>query len=382
MSREFILQAPINSHRVRMVSIAQLGGSIYFGLLTTADTGGWKFGFMSDSGWSLGILLDRAARGAMARRVWQPRLGFDAGSVRVFNHGDEDYTLALMMPAWFVQSVLACGPHLDRPTLDSSTSSLDTTRLPPDNLRFMRVLAFMNQKGGVGKTTTAVNVGAALAKLGKSVCMIDVDPQAHLTINYGIEPAAEQPSLYDVLVNDMPLMQAAHIVSDRVAVVPSDIDLAGAEIELVSTIGRELVLKKRIAAAAQMLEREPFDYVILDCPPSLGLLTINALAAADSVIIPMQPHFLALQGMAKLLETVQLVQKRMNPEIESRRRGSDDVRRAGQAQPRSDFRTAKLHRAKRHARRALGRREGVRDTHPPQHQAGRIAELRPADLRL
>ena len=179
----------------------------------------------------------------------------------------------------------------------------------------MRVLAFMNQKGGVGKTTTAVNVGAALARAGKSVCMIDIDPQAHLTINYGIEPAAEQPSLYDVLVNEMPLMQAAHIVSDRVAIVPSDIDLAGAEIELVSIIGRELVLRKRLAAAAQMLEKEPFDYVILDCPPSLGLLTINALAAADTVIIPMQPHFLALQGMAKLLETVQLVQKRMNPKL-------------------------------------------------------------------
>ncbi|HEX8325187.1 MAG TPA: ParA family protein [Tepidisphaeraceae bacterium] len=174
----------------------------------------------------------------------------------------------------------------------------------------MRVLAFMNQKGGVGKTTTTVNVGAALARMGKSVCLIDVDPQAHLTLTYGLEPAAENPSLYDVLVNDMPLMQAAHIVSDRVAVVPSDIDLAGAEIELVSVLGRELVLRKRLAAADGK-----FNYVLLDCPPSLGLLTLNALAAADSVIIPMQPHFLALQGMAKLLETVQLVQKRMNPKL-------------------------------------------------------------------
>lgn len=198
---------------------------------------------------------------------------------------------------------------------DVTKPPLDFPPHAPDNVSPMRVIAFMNQKGGVGKTTTAVNIGAALARLGRSVCMIDIDPQAHLTINYGIEPSADQPSLYDVLVNEMPLMQAAQIVSDRVAVVPSDIDLAGAEIELVSTIGRELVLRKRLAAAQQMLEREPFDYVLLDCPPSLGLLTINALAAADSVVIPMQAHFLALQGMAKLLETVQLVQKRMNPKL-------------------------------------------------------------------
>ena len=174
----------------------------------------------------------------------------------------------------------------------------------------MRVLAFMNQKGGVGKTTTTVNLGAALAEAGKNVCMIDIDPQAHLTINYGLEPSSDQTSLYDVLVNESPLLQAVHQVGERLAVVPSHIDLAAAEIELVSVLGRELVLRKRLEAA-----EHDFDYVLLDCPPSLGLLTINALAVATDVMIPMQPHFLALQGMAKLLETVQLVNKRMNPKL-------------------------------------------------------------------
>ncbi|MBC7784315.1 MAG: ParA family protein [Burkholderiales bacterium] len=174
----------------------------------------------------------------------------------------------------------------------------------------MRVLAFMNQKGGVGKTTTTVNLGAALAQHGKNVCLIDIDPQAHLTINYGLEPSADHLSLYDVLVDETPFMDAVHKVGERLAVVPSHIDLAAAEIELVSVLGRELVMRKRIEAATH-----DFDYILLDCPPSLGLLTINALAAADDVIIPMQPHFLALQGMAKLLETVQLVNKRMNPKL-------------------------------------------------------------------
>jgi chromosome partitioning protein len=174
----------------------------------------------------------------------------------------------------------------------------------------MRVLAFMNQKGGVGKTTTTVNLGAALAQAGRNVCMIDVDPQAHLTINYGLDPNADQTSLYDVLVNETPLLESVHSVGERLAVIPSHIDLAAAEIELVSTLGRELILRKRIEAATH-----DFDYILLDCPPSLGLLTINALAVADDVMIPMQPHFLALQGMAKLLETVQLVAKRMNPKL-------------------------------------------------------------------
>src|SRR5688572_15881369 len=173
-----------------------------------------------------------------------------------------------------------------------------------------RIIALMNQKGGVGKTTTTVNLGAALAEAGRRVCLIDLDPQAHLTINYGVEPTADVTNLYDVLCDDAPFLSAIHKVDERVALIPSSIDLAAAEIELVSVLGRETVLKERMEAATH-----DFDYILIDCPPSLGLLTINALGVANEVIIPMQPHFLALQGFAKLLETVQLVNKRMNPRL-------------------------------------------------------------------
>jgi len=178
----------------------------------------------------------------------------------------------------------------------------------------MRIIAFMNQKGGVGKTTTTVNLGAALAEMGRKVCLIDLDPQAHLTINYGVEPSPDVTSLYNVLVEDKSFLEAIHTIDDNVALVPSSIDLAAAEVELVSVLGREMILKKKIEAA-QSGAAQAFDYILLDCPPSLGLLTINALAAASEVIIPMQPHFLALQGVAKLLETVQLVGRRMNPKL-------------------------------------------------------------------
>lgn len=174
----------------------------------------------------------------------------------------------------------------------------------------MRIIALMNQKGGVGKTTTTANLGAALAEMGKKVLLVDLDPQAHLTINWGVEPSAHTTSLYDVLCDDASFLQSIHKISDQVALVPSSIDLAAAEIELVSVLGRETILKERMEAS----EHE-FDFALLDCPPSLGLLTINALGAANEVIIPMQPQFLALQGFAKLLETVQLVNRRMNPQL-------------------------------------------------------------------
>src|SRR5215218_237223 len=147
----------------------------------------------------------------------------------------------------------------------------------------MRTIAVMNQKGGVGKTTTTVNLGAALAELGKRVCLIDLDPQAHLTINYGVEPKPEQISMYDVLIEDRSILEATFKVSANVALCPSSIDLAAAEIELVSVIGRETMLKQKLESA-----QHDFDFILIDCPPSLGLLTINALSVADEVIIPMQ----------------------------------------------------------------------------------------------
>src|SRR3954466_260 len=174
----------------------------------------------------------------------------------------------------------------------------------------MRIIALMNQKGGVGKTTTTVNLGAALAERGRKVCLIDLDPQAHLTINYGVEPSPDINSLYQMLVEEKSFLECVHKIDDNIALVPSSIDLAAAEIELVSVLGRESLLKKRLESA-----QHDFEYILLDCPPSLGLLTINALAIASEVIIPMLPHFLALQGMAKLLETIQLVNRRMNPKL-------------------------------------------------------------------
>jgi len=174
----------------------------------------------------------------------------------------------------------------------------------------MRTIALMNQKGGVGKTTTTVNLGAAMAEIGKRVCLIDLDPQAHLTINYGIDPNPDTVSLYDVLLGENSFLEAVHKIDDHLALVPSSIDLAAAEIELVSVLGRETLLKKKMESA-----QHDFDVILLDCPPSLGLLTLNALSVSDEVVIPMQPHFLALQGVAKLLETVQLVNKRMNPRL-------------------------------------------------------------------
>ena len=174
----------------------------------------------------------------------------------------------------------------------------------------MRIIALMNQKGGVGKTTTTVNLGAALAEAGKKICLIDLDPQAHLTINYGIEPGEQTPSVYELLVDQRPIADVLKAAGERISVIPSSIDLAAAEVEMVSVLGRESILKKRLQEVGN-----DYDFVLLDCPPSLGLLTINALAAANEVIIPMQAHFLALQGVAKLLETVQLVQRRLNPNL-------------------------------------------------------------------
>jgi chromosome partitioning protein len=182
--------------------------------------------------------------------------------------------------------------------------------MPDPNPRRTRIIAMMNQKGGVGKTTTTVNLGAALAEAGRRVCLIDLDPQCHLTINYGVEPTAETVSIYNVLTEERSVLEALQQVDERIALIPAHIDLAAAEIELVSVLGREKILKERIESAEL-----DFDYILLDCPPSLGLLTINALAVANEVIIPMQPHFLALQGVGKLLETVHLVSRRMNPSL-------------------------------------------------------------------
>lgn len=174
----------------------------------------------------------------------------------------------------------------------------------------MRTIAVINQKGGVGKTTTTVNLAAALALAGKRVCVLDLDPQAHATTHLGLEPDGTSASVYDVLVANKPLAEVRRAVSENLFVVPSDINLAAAEVELAGIVGREVILREAMAA-----DPERFDYVLMDCGPSLGVLTLNALACADEVFIPLQPHFLALHGLSKLLETTALVAKRINPKL-------------------------------------------------------------------
>ncbi len=174
----------------------------------------------------------------------------------------------------------------------------------------MRRIAIMNQKGGVGKTTTAVNVGAALARLGQRVLLIDLDPQAHLTLHLGLDPQADLPGVYEMLTQSTPLADARHQVGENLWLAPSHIDLAAAEIELLTVVGRELILRDLLDA-----DEAEVDYVLMDCPPSLGVLTLNALAAATEVLVPLQPHVLALQGMGKLLETIAMVSKRVNPQL-------------------------------------------------------------------
>ncbi|NLF29516.1 MAG: AAA family ATPase [Planctomycetes bacterium] len=174
----------------------------------------------------------------------------------------------------------------------------------------MQTIALINQKGGVGKTTTAANLAAALAARGLRIGMIDLDPQSHLTMHFGIDPDGQRGGAYEVLTQDLPLGAAMVEVAPGLSIVPASLDLVGAEIELAAVVGREQLLRDRFEA-----EDLPFDYVLMDCPPSLSLLTLNALAAADEVLIPLQPHFLALQGMGKLLETVALVRRRINPRL-------------------------------------------------------------------
>lgn len=175
-----------------------------------------------------------------------------------------------------------------------------------------RVIAIINQKGGVGKSTTAVNLSAALGDLNKKILLIDFDPQGNSTSGYGIEKEELNACVYDALLNDVPLEELIQDTdSKKVFVVPATIQLAGAEIELVSAMARETRLKELIKPI-----KDEFDYIFIDCPPSLGLLTINALSAADSVLIPIQCEYYALEGVTKLLESMKMVQSRINQNLD------------------------------------------------------------------
>ncbi|MYL62617.1 AAA family ATPase [Bacillus hwajinpoensis] len=174
------------------------------------------------------------------------------------------------------------------------------------------IVAITNQKGGVGKTTTSVNMSACLAYLGKKVLLVDIDPQGNATSGVGIEKGDIETCVYNVLVDDVEAEEVIQqTIVENLDVIPSTIQLAGAEIELVPTISREVRLKR----ALNKVEKK-YDYIIIDCPPSLGLLTINALTAANAVLIPVQCEYYALEGLSQLLNTVRLVQKHLNKELE------------------------------------------------------------------
>lgn len=178
--------------------------------------------------------------------------------------------------------------------------------------RDSKVIAVINQKGGVGKSTTVINLSACLGEGKKKVLVIDFDPQGNSTSGYGIEKEELEHDIYDVILHDYPIEDAIHETCvENVFLIPATIQLATAEIELVTAMARESVLKEVVNAV-----KDDFDYVFIDCPPSLGLLTINALIAANALLIPIQCEYYALEGVAKLLETMQMVQKRMNPDLE------------------------------------------------------------------
>ncbi len=173
-----------------------------------------------------------------------------------------------------------------------------------------KTIAIINQKGGVGKTTTTANLGAAVAAMGRSVCLLDLDPQCHLSLHFGHDGESDQLNLFDVFAGEAGFDDILQSSGGNIWLAPASIDLAAVEGQLAEHPGREQIL-----VDALVQSQCPAEFRFIDCPPSLGLLTLNALACADEVIIPMQPQFLALQGLARLLQTIALVQQRINPKL-------------------------------------------------------------------
>ncbi len=183
--------------------------------------------------------------------------------------------------------------------------------MPGPATRPIRLIALMNQKGGVGKTTTTVNLAASIARAGRPTLIVDLDPQAHATLHVGVDPATVTKSVYDVMLDpDFDPREALRKVGPNLSILPAQTDMAAAETELAGIPDRFARLSRALGVLG-----DAYEFVLLDCPPSLGLLTISGLAAAREVLIPMQAHFLALQGVSKLLETVSLVNQNLNPRL-------------------------------------------------------------------
>lgn len=217
-------------------------------------------------------------------------------------------------PPAVVESQAQAEPTVEEPTEPDTPTlpTLDALPAPPATRR----IALINQKGGVGKTTTTVNLGAALAASGLRVLMIDLDPQAHLTLSLGIDPEELELSIYDLLTDsDVSAAEVVQIVDgcDRLGVLPADTNLAGIESELGEQIKTGLAQTLLRNKTDELIKQ--FDYVLIDCPPSLGLLTINGLTCAAEIVVPMQAHFLALQGMGKLFETINMIRQGINPSL-------------------------------------------------------------------
>lgn len=175
-----------------------------------------------------------------------------------------------------------------------------------------RVIAIANQKGGVGKSTTTINLGSCLAEMGKSVLAIDIDPQGNTTSGLGVDKNKSEHTLYELLLGEETIQQCIiPNIQESLSLIPSNMELAGAEIELIGIDNKEYILKKAVEDI-----QDEYDFIIMDCPPSLSMLTINAMTAADSIIVPIQCEYYALEGLSQLIHTIQLVQDRLNPKLE------------------------------------------------------------------